>query len=82
MNTATIAVANGKGLQFIHDLIEHNIAQGCSERVAVFETLSLLDQYQKHDAEAALVLIKHLREWIDMRFLQGSERLYVPGLQR
>ncbi len=73
MKTATAAFVNGKGLQFIDELIEHKVALGCSERQAVSQTLDLLDRYQKHDEEGALILIKHLKEWIDARALQDSE---------
>ena len=64
MKTAAQAIADGRGLRFIGQLIQEKRESGLSEQAAVYEIVQLLDKYQKKDEKNALALIKHLREWM------------------
>jgi len=62
--TAAQAIADGRGLRYIGQLIQEKQESGLSEQTAVYEIVKLLDKYQKKDETNALALIKHLREWM------------------
>ena len=63
-NTAAQALADGRGLRYIGQLIQEQRESGLNDQQAVHEIVRLLDKYQKEDEVNALALIKHLRDWM------------------
>lgn len=63
LNAASLAIQDGRGPQFIEEMIKQQTDSGLSQRQAVFNLVTILDIYQKQNLESALVLIRHLKEW-------------------
>ena len=63
-NTAVQALADGKGLRLISQLIQEKLESGLTEQQSVYEIVRLLEKYKKKDEETALALTEHLREWM------------------
>lgn len=67
LNNASQAISDGRGFQLIADVMEDFRRSGLTEKEAVHEMVMVLDVFQENNEESALVLIKHLREWMDER---------------
>ena len=67
MQEASEAIAEGRGFQLIADMMGEFRRSGLTEKEAVHEMVAILDAYQKEEEQNALILIKHLREWMDRR---------------
>jgi hypothetical protein len=64
MNRAQKAVETGHGRQLIDDLICEQKRLGLNDRKSVYEVLTLLELYREEDEHGALVLIRHLKDWV------------------
>ena len=69
MEHATQAIAEGKGFQLIADLMEKFLNSGLSERESVHEVVVILDLYQREDEKSALILIRHLKEYMNAQLV-------------
>jgi hypothetical protein len=69
MEHASQAIAEGKGFQLIADLIETLLKSGLSERASVHEVVLILDHLQRKDEESALILIKHLKQYMNAQLV-------------
>jgi hypothetical protein len=64
MNRARKAVEDGNGRQLIEDLIREQRRLGLNDKKSVYEVLALLEAYRLDDEHVALVLIRHLKDWV------------------
>ena len=64
MENASREIAEGKGFQLIAGLIEKFLNSRLSERESVHQIVLILDSYESENEKSALILIKHLKEYM------------------
>jgi hypothetical protein len=65
VRSAAKAVADGKGFQFVSDLVHRHKKIGLTEAGAIAYTRHVLWEYRQKDAATASALLAHLSEYVD-----------------
>ncbi len=65
MDSASRAVANGQGFQYVSDLIHRQKQSGLTEAGAILYTRHTLWEYRHKDMATATALLAHLSEYVE-----------------
>lgn len=73
MNAAHEAIKNGKGFQFVGEVMQRLQESGLSESDAAFGFAGMVEASREEDSERATILLRHLGRWMSINGVRGDQ---------